>query len=118
MKLVKCYTVVGLNYYSYYIVKDKIKVGDFLFLNKEPQNRYDKNAVSVWWGYTDGGMTQIGYIAKNEAAKLKNIYKYLYQILLLYKDNTIIVQEIENRQYTSLNPLKKFLIILKNRLTT
>lgn len=68
------------------IVKQHCKVGQTVFLKREPQNPYDKNAIGVW---IQAGMTQkqIGYIpdgtnrrfaaamdrGKNLRAKIKNI---------------------------------------------
>jgi hypothetical protein len=118
MKLARCFTVVGLKHYAYDILKEKIIEGEMLVLKYEPENIYDKNAVSVWWKDENGGLTQIGYISKGEADGVKDIHKHLYQIMLVYKSNSIIIVELENPDYEKLNPISKFIYNLKNRLTT
>ena len=53
--------VVGLPYHKYAEVKDKIQKGDHIILKKEPHNKYDKNAIGVYWKDN-----QIGHIKRSE----------------------------------------------------
>jgi len=74
--------VVGLPYHKYAEVKDKIQKGDHIILKKEPHNKYDKNAIGVYWKDN-----QIGHI-KRDCTQLINMNS---QYFLEWKGNTCLI---------------------------
>jgi hypothetical protein len=41
--------------------------GDRLLVRREPQNKYDANAISVWLPYQNGPALQAGYVPRSDA---------------------------------------------------
>jgi hypothetical protein len=60
--------VVGLKHYSYGDIAEAIKVGDKIVLVAEPENKFDKLAVAVYYYKPEGPTVKIGYISKWENA--------------------------------------------------
>ena len=42
--------LAGSQFYAWDTVHRKLRVGDVLFLRRNPLNKYDPQAVEVWWG--------------------------------------------------------------------
>jgi hypothetical protein len=85
--------VVGLPYYGYEKLKDSIKLNDFLKLIPEPENKFDKNAIAVYWNDT-----KIGHIAAQETQYVKHIKKHRYRLSCI--SNTYLhVQEEDDPEY-------------------
>lgn len=61
----KSYSIVGIYHAKAEDVVRAMKPGDSVILIREPNNQYDRNAISVWF---DG--RRIGYIPKKQNAAL------------------------------------------------
>ncbi len=73
--------IVGTSIRDLYIVDDKIKTGEVLYLKTYPNNKNDQNEVAV---ITDSGYI-LGYLPQNEKDKIAQLIKgkeRLYAILL------------------------------------
>lgn len=85
------FTVVGIKYYDYESHKDMIQEGDTVFLEKELDNKFDKNAVVVYFPFDD---LKIGYISAKETEYLfEDLENCIFIINSFYK-NTMIIEEI------------------------
>ncbi len=72
--------VAGLFYRDMSVVHNHLDEGDILYLKREPENQYDKNAIMVT---TEDGYV-LGYIPKKEnslSQRLLDAGKYLYAIV-------------------------------------
>lgn len=84
--------VVGINYYPH----RKLVSGDLLTFKREPENRFDRNAIAA---YNEAG-EQVGYLSRNRAkqyaARLDSgLISFLPAIVLgdsTYKNNSYVVE--------------------------
>ena len=63
--------VVGVTFEGRQMVVAKLKRGDPVWLDREPDNRYDRNAITVC---RENG-EQIGYLSRILASKLNDVFK-------------------------------------------
>lgn len=113
----KLVTIVGLRYYEYVRLNIEIKEGSSIILKKDLCNNFDKNAISAWWEDQDMKQYQIGYVSRHETKDLKNIDRYNYKVVLIYK-NVMIVEQLLKPEYAKKSFIKRIISSLKNRLTT
>ena len=45
----KNFYIAGIEYYESYKIQNKLKIGDKLRFKTEPQNRFDENAVEIYY---------------------------------------------------------------------
>jgi HIRAN domain len=69
---VKNYSIVGMNHRKSEAFVAALKPGIEVTLVREPENKFDKNAVAVW---IDG--VHVGYIPKNQNAPLAAMIDHL-----------------------------------------
>jgi len=62
------FLIAGFTYYEGALVFNKMEIGSPLLLKVEPENRYDKNAVEIY--FED---TKIGYIPKQSNKAISSI---------------------------------------------
>lgn len=51
-------------------VDGQLKEGAWLKMVREPDNKFDSNAIGVWLGHRTGCGAKIGYVAKEKAEQL------------------------------------------------
>ena len=66
--LLNQFSIAGFQFYQGRDIIHKIKTGDELLIKAEPDNKYDQNAVEVYYGNI-----KLGYIPKNENKTIRNI---------------------------------------------
>jgi len=71
--------VVGLKYYEYENIRTNIKLNDRIYLEKEPDNKYDKKAIKVY-SEVNNKRFHIGYISKTtyDSLNVKDCYRIVY----------------------------------------
>lgn len=101
--------VVGINYNGRKQFVSKLSIGDELFYSREPENKYDHNAIQI----KDKNGNTIGYISSDYANYYapKMDYGIEYKInLKSIEDNKLIINiKAENLDKLNINDYLKFL---------
>ena len=71
IKLRKIFRVTGLSQFDYEKLQNELKTGTMLLLKPQPENRYDTNAIGVY--YTN--QEPIGWIPKGDNPPISRIFK-------------------------------------------
>ncbi|RPJ79835.1 MAG: hypothetical protein EHM20_00150 [Alphaproteobacteria bacterium] len=112
----RLFTVVGLPYYDYNDNKDHIKKGDYITLKKDPENKFDKNAVMAYYKNLP---IKIGYISQQENEYLFDNFDDLnhitYTIYSFYKNVILIEEHIRTKELIDF-PEYKFFSYVKSLL--
>ena len=87
MKVYKSFCVAGFKYYGGFKVRDKLKPGVKLKLKPKPKNRYDENAVEIYYK-----KCKLGYIPRNQNYSIAQILNSGYKIFKCY------VQKVDDEQ--------------------
>lgn len=66
--MTKRYSIVGMNHRGTEQLVGAIAVGTSVILIREPDNKFDKNAIAVW--VENGDYVHVGYLPKNQNAAL------------------------------------------------
>jgi|GEM_PF-4485535 len=86
----RLFTVVGIKYYDYESHKDMIQEGDIVYLEPEPENKFDKNATVVYFPFDN---LKIGYVSAKETDYLfDDLKNCTFKIHSFYK-NVILIEE-------------------------
>lgn len=84
-RLLQKSAIAGVQYYQADAVWSNLKQGDLVLLKTEPDNRYDADAVEVYWhGAQSVGITKLGYLPR----------KQNYAISQLLRDNQQVYARI------------------------
>jgi len=51
-----------------------LKRGDRLLVRREPDNRFDRNAISVWLPVVNGPAVKLGYVPRRDAQVLAPVF--------------------------------------------
>ena len=78
----KNFYIAGLEYYESYKIQNKLKIGDKLKLKTEPQNRFDENAVEIYYK-----KYKLGYIPKRANYSIAQILNKGHNIFKAYIQN-------------------------------
>lgn len=75
MKLKKQFRVTGLSQFDYKNRHENIKLGSTLLIKPQPENKYDANAIGVY--FLEGGAytTAIGWIPKADNPPISKVFK-------------------------------------------
>ena len=87
MKVYKSFYVAGFKYYGGFKVIDKLKPGVKLKLKTEPKNRYDENAIEIYYK-----KCKLGYVPRNQNYSIAQILNSGHKIFKCY------VQEVDDKQ--------------------
>ena len=79
MKIYKSFVVAGFKYYGGFQVFDKLKAGKKLKLKLEEDNKYDDNAIEVYYK-----KVKLGYIPKYQNYSISQILKNGHNIFEAY----------------------------------
>ncbi|MCP3671442.1 MAG: HIRAN protein [Gammaproteobacteria bacterium] len=78
--------IAGIQYHRAEAVWPFLRTGETLHLKREPQNRYDRNAISVWFRNE-----KLGYVPRRENTTLAQMIDHRQQlegqIIRLAEDN-------------------------------
>jgi len=75
----KSFYIAGLEYYESYKIQRKLQIGDKLKLKTEPNNRFDENAVEIYYK-----KYKLGYIPKRANYSIAQILNKGYNIFKIY----------------------------------
>ena len=75
----KSFYIAGLEYYESYKIQKKLQIGDKLKLKPEPKNRFDENAVEIYYK-----KYKLGYIPKRNNYSIAQILNKGYNIFKAY----------------------------------
>ena len=75
MKLKKQFRVTGLSQFDYKIRQNSIGTGMSLILKPQPENKYDSNAIGVYFEFCGSRAIPIGWIPKAENPPVSKIFK-------------------------------------------
>jgi hypothetical protein len=78
----KSFYIAGLEYYESYKIQKKLQIGDKLKLKTEPKNRFDENAVEIYYK-----KHKLGYIPKKSNYSIAQILNKGYNIFKAYIQN-------------------------------
>lgn len=84
----RLFTVVGINYYDYPENKNEIQEGATVYLKREPENKFDKNATIVFFN-----SLKIGYISAKETGYLFNDLENVSFNIYGFHKNVILIEE-------------------------
>lgn len=84
-RLLQKSAIAGVQYYQADVVWSDLKQGDLVLLKSEPDNRYDTDAVEVYWhGSNSESITKLGYLPR----------KQNYAVSQLLRDNQQVYARI------------------------
>lgn len=79
MLIKKLFKVTGLSQFEYGQLQHNIQVGTKLLLKPQPENRYDANALGIYFGGDFIRSPSIGWIPKSDNPPLAGLLNYLKQ---------------------------------------
>ena len=116
MKLKKQFRVTGLSQFDYNIRRNSIGTGMSLTIKPQPENKYDSNAIGVYFDY-GGHTTAIGWIPKAENPPVSKVFKdtnLAHRAVRVVKhepktplhESTLIIEAVFDYATAQLNPAR------------